>query len=60
MLTGILCSTLVHIVLMIFCVESNPFGMIIGIPFGTFAGFILGAISGVIVKKFYYDKETSS
>jgi len=53
MVTGIVCATLVHIVLIIVNEETNFFGIIIGIPYGIFAGAILGAISGLILKKTY-------
>lgn len=53
MATGIVCSTLVHLALMIVNRTANPFGIIIGIPYGTFAGAVLGLIAGLIVRKYY-------
>lgn len=53
MLTGVVCSTLVHLGLMIFYEETNAFGVAIGIPFGICAGAVLGCISGFTVKMFY-------
>lgn len=54
MLVGVLCSTLVHAALMITYVESNPFGLVMGIPFGIFAGAIMGLVSGLILLGFDY------
>lgn len=56
MIMGVVCSTVVHIALMIVNKEANPFGIVIGIPYGIFAGAMLGLISGVIVKRFYREK----
>jgi hypothetical protein len=53
MVTGIFCSTLVHMVLMVLNGETNPFGIVIGIPFGIFTGGILGVFSGGIIRKYY-------
>ena len=53
MVTGIVCSTLVHLALMIVNRTANPFGIIIGIPYGTFAGAVLGLIAGLVVRKYY-------
>ena len=58
MLTGVVCATLVHIVLMIANKENSPFCIIIGIPHGIFAGAILGAIAGTIVERFYSQKRS--
>jgi prepilin-type processing-associated H-X9-DG protein len=56
MVTGIICSTLVHLALIIVNEETNFFGILIGIPYGVFAGAVLGFISGFLVKKFYSPK----
>ncbi|MBN1846152.1 MAG: hypothetical protein JW810_10750 [Sedimentisphaerales bacterium] len=53
MAAGILCSTLVHLVLTIMHEEYNPNGMVGGLPFGILAGAVLGAISGVVVRDSY-------
>ena len=53
MATGVLCSTLVHLALMIVNQTANPFGIVIGIPFGAFAGAILGLIGGAVAKTHY-------
>ncbi len=53
MATGVICSTIVHLFLMIMHEEIMPFGMIAGLPFGVLAGSILGAISASIIKKYY-------
>lgn len=52
-LTGVICSTLVHLALMIIYRTANPFGIFIGIPYGIFAGALLGLVSGIILKQFY-------
>ena len=56
MMTGIICSTLVHLALIIVNEETNFFGILIGIPYGIFAGAVLGFISGWIVVRFYREK----
>ena len=56
MITGILCSTLVHLALIIVNEETNFAGILIGIPYGIFAGAVLGFISGFLVKTFYSPK----
>lgn len=53
MLTGIACSTLVHVSLIIAYQEKNLFGIIVGIPFGILAGAILGTISFLIFSRLY-------
>ncbi len=53
MVTGIICSSLVHIALMIVYGEINPFGIVIGLPYGIAAGAVLGYISGRILRRFY-------
>jgi hypothetical protein len=53
MITGILCSMFVHIALMIVNEETNPFGIIIGIPYGIFVGGVLGLVSYFVIRKFY-------
>lgn len=53
MIAGVLCSTLVHLTLMIVQKETNAYGIVIGIPYGIFAGAMLGLISGAIVNKVY-------
>ncbi len=58
MVAGVICSTLVHLALMIAERTANPFGIVIGIPFGAFAGAILGAIAGAVVKKYYPAEQT--
>ena len=50
MAAGVICSTLVHLVLMIMHEEPEPFGIYAGMPFGIFAGAVLGAICGSFVK----------
>jgi hypothetical protein len=45
MLTGIICSTFVHLILMIVAAEPLPFGIMAGMGFGIFAGGLLGRIS---------------
>ena len=55
-ITGITASTLVHITLMIQYLETNPFGITIGLPHATFAGTILGAITAALYKAFYKNK----
>lgn len=50
MLTGIICSSMVHLMLMI---ESKDFelgGLLLGVPFGVVAGAILGIITAKILK----------
>ena len=59
MATGVLCSTLVHLALMIVNQIANPFGIVIGIPFGAFAGAILGFIGGMAVKTCYRTRPTN-
>ena len=56
MVTGIVCSTLVHLALVIVNEETNFAGILIGIPYGVFAGAVLGFISGWIVSKYYREK----
>ncbi len=53
MAAGVICSTIVHLVLMIMHEEKKLFGMAAGLPFGIIAGAILGAICFGIVKKYY-------
>ena len=53
MMTGIICSTLVHLALIIVSKETNFAGILIGLPYGIFAGAVLGFISGFLVKTFY-------
>jgi hypothetical protein len=57
--TGVVCSMLVHLTLMIFHTESNAWGIVIGIPYGLFAGAVLGFMSGVAVKTIYMRKAAS-
>ncbi|OHB56702.1 MAG: hypothetical protein A2Y07_03550 [Planctomycetes bacterium GWF2_50_10] len=51
MITGILCSTVLHLMLMIAHAQTFPYGIIIGVPFGIMSGAILGYIAGVLLKK---------
>jgi len=53
MITGILCSTSVHIVIMLISGETNPFGIMIGIPFGILVGAGLGVISAEVIRQYY-------
>ncbi len=60
MLTGILCSTIVHILLMITRWQPMPLGIFAGIPYGVLCGAILGAISSFLFKKFNTESYTFS
>jgi len=53
MITGVICSTLVHLALIIVNKETNFAGILIGIPYGVFAGAVLGFISGFMLKRIY-------
>lgn len=57
MVTGVICSTLVHLALIIVNKETNFAGILIGIPYGVFAGAVLGFISGLFVKRCYSPKQ---
>jgi prepilin-type processing-associated H-X9-DG protein len=50
MATGAICSTIVHLLLMIINEEKIPLAMIVGLPFGIIAGAILGWISSAVIK----------
>jgi len=52
-LAGLVCSTMVHIILMITYRTTRLSGMKIGILFGITAGAILGLISSAILEKSY-------
>lgn len=56
MVVGVICSTLVHLALIIVNKETNFAGILIGIPYGVAAGAVLGLISGFVVNKFYSHK----
>jgi prepilin-type processing-associated H-X9-DG protein len=56
MATGIICSTLVHLALIIVNEETNFAGILIGIPYGVFAGAVLGFVSGFLVETLYCRK----
>jgi len=49
--TGIVSSTLVHLVMMIAYEQYSPIGMGIGLPFGVIAGVVLGAIACILVAR---------
>jgi hypothetical protein len=53
MLAGIICSTAVHLLLMIANWQPEPFGLMGGMSFGMLAGAVLGMISGGLFKRFY-------
>jgi len=54
---GIICSTIVHIILMIISAQPmylggpNPFGILAGMPFGILAGAIFGSISSLFFRE---------
>lgn len=56
MAAGIVCSTLVHLALIIDNEESNFFGVLIGIPFGAAAGALLGCLCGAVLAVFYFER----
>jgi len=56
MAAGILCSTLVHLALIIVNEETNFAGILIGIPYGVFAGAVLGFVSGFLIEILYARK----
>lgn len=49
MATGIICSTLVHLALLILSDDKNISGILLGLPCGFIAGLVLGAISGNVI-----------
>lgn len=51
MVAGSICSTIVHLILMIAYGETTPLGMISGLPYGIVAGAIFGRICGAILKQ---------
>lgn len=50
MVTGIICSTLVHAAMLLLYGSTKAYGMIVGVPYGTVAGLILGLITAGIFK----------
>ncbi len=55
MAAGMICSTILHLVLMIMAEEKMPFGLITGLSVGIIVGAIMGAISGAECEKELYD-----
>jgi len=53
MLAGVICSTILHVLLMIMNESPRLNGITAGLPFGILAGAILGSISYKVVKKYY-------
>lgn len=54
MAAGLLCSTLLHLGLILYC--RQPYGFVFmaaGMPFGIICGVIVGAVSGAFIRKFY-------
>ncbi len=50
-ITGILCSCAVHMVLRYICFESSFISVIAGIPFGAWAGMVIGRQTGLSLDK---------
>lgn len=50
MAAGTVCSTIVHVTLLILSYDRDIGGIVVGIPFGVFAGGILGWITGAFIK----------
>lgn len=55
--TGIIGSTIVHVLMMIFYQDSSVLKPLGGAGFGIIAGMVLGFISGVFVRRFYCPKQ---
>lgn len=50
MAAGIVCSTIVHVVLFILSDDKIAIAIAVGMPFGVFAGGVLGRITGAFMK----------
>ncbi len=57
---GIICSSMVHLFLMIHHEESNPANLLVGMSFGVWAGLVLSWVSCGILDRRYKQKEVEA